>query len=352
MKISVFYSWQSDSPNPTNRGFIEKALEQAIQQVKSDDTIGLEIAPDRDTKDVPGTPPITQTILEKIDRCGLFLCDVTIITSKRAKRPTPNPNVLVELGYAVARVGWERIVFVMNTYFGTVAKLPFDLKGHRYPITYSLEPDATAEERARVRQKLSKDIASALKIAIDSRVIVNAINPKDRRVAQNFESILNNNTGTFWAYLQASGFAAGLTIVNKGHDDEVGAEYPSPKLVDPIVEVLSRYSFRTASNMSVDGKTLNWAGAFLRDFHSLARECKEILEHYADRDNRLISLVEDIRNRSEALILAIDASFTQPQLAHLYTDAKGVPDVHLDGFRYFLLAVMKARRVIRDFLIP
>ena len=42
MKKVVFYSWQSDLPNSTNRGFIQDALEKAAKAIERDDTIGLE----------------------------------------------------------------------------------------------------------------------------------------------------------------------------------------------------------------------------------------------------------------------------------------------------------------------
>ena len=65
-KSIIFYSWQSDLPNKTNRGFIEEALEKAVKSIRSDNTIEVELVIDRDTKDIPGSPDISKTILEKI----------------------------------------------------------------------------------------------------------------------------------------------------------------------------------------------------------------------------------------------------------------------------------------------
>ena len=50
----------------------------------------------------------------KIERAAVFVCDVSLINRGAGVRPTPNPNVLVELGYALAKVGWSRIVMVLN----------------------------------------------------------------------------------------------------------------------------------------------------------------------------------------------------------------------------------------------
>ena len=114
----VFYSWQSDLPNSTNRGFIEKALNNAAKAIRNDDSIKVELAIDRDTQDVPGSPDIPSAIVEKIEKSQIFVCDVSIINKRSKFRNTPNPNVLFELGYAIKTLGLERIVMVMNTAFG------------------------------------------------------------------------------------------------------------------------------------------------------------------------------------------------------------------------------------------
>src|SRR4051794_27181576 len=115
MQISIFYSWQKDSPKETNTDLIEAAARLAAERIKASADVVVEPVIDRDTQDVPGSPAIAQTILEKIDQCSLFLCDVTFVgKSTRRGHSTPNPNVLIELGYAVARKGWEQIICVMN----------------------------------------------------------------------------------------------------------------------------------------------------------------------------------------------------------------------------------------------
>src|SRR5436305_3979267 len=110
----IFYSWQSDLPNAVNRSFIEKALETAIKSVRNDDSIQIEPVIDRDTSGVPGSPDIAGTILEKIEQSQIFVCDVSIINLDQPSRPTPNPNVLVELGYALRALGPQRVIMVLN----------------------------------------------------------------------------------------------------------------------------------------------------------------------------------------------------------------------------------------------
>ena len=41
------------------------------------------------------------------------------------KRPAPNPNVLLELGYAAASIGSNRVILVQNTAFGDISTLSF-----------------------------------------------------------------------------------------------------------------------------------------------------------------------------------------------------------------------------------
>ena len=63
----IFYSWQSDLPNNTNRGFILQALENAAKHIRSDESIDVEPVVDRDTLDVPGSPNIVAILSTAID---------------------------------------------------------------------------------------------------------------------------------------------------------------------------------------------------------------------------------------------------------------------------------------------
>lgn len=156
--INVFYSWQTDLPNNTNRSFIEQALQLAAKDIIAD--VDAEIHPviDRDTAGVPGSPDIRQTIFSKIEASEVFVADVSIIGQPR-DRFVCNPNVLVELGYALKTLGHSRVLLLHNDAFGRVEDLPFDLRGRRV-ITYAAEetqPDKSVERR-RVAAILGKAI--------------------------------------------------------------------------------------------------------------------------------------------------------------------------------------------------
>jgi hypothetical protein len=126
-KIVVFYSWQSDSPKKTNLNAIRGALKSAAANIEKTHT-DLEIVPDEATRATSGSPNIPLKILEKIQACDVFLADLTTITPVRARRACPNPNVSFELGYAVADLGWDRVILLFNQAYGSFPKdLPFDI---------------------------------------------------------------------------------------------------------------------------------------------------------------------------------------------------------------------------------
>src|SRR5690349_15723360 len=124
LEFSVFYSWQLDRARSKCKDVIGQAASEAIDRLRLDASIEDSPRLDHDTKDIAGAPDIATTIFNKIDRCGIFLADVTFVGETNPiepeKRPKklPNPNVMLELGYAAARVGWDRIILVMNTEFG------------------------------------------------------------------------------------------------------------------------------------------------------------------------------------------------------------------------------------------
>jgi hypothetical protein len=159
----VFYSWQSDLPNATNRSFIQQALENVAKTIRSDDTVDVEPVIDRDTQGVPGAPDIAKTIFQKVTTADVVVADVSIIGGSRKGRATPNPNVLIELGFALHALGDERVVLVFNTAYGKVEQLPFDLKMRR-AVSYAMSESHTdrATERRALEVKLELAIRTAL----------------------------------------------------------------------------------------------------------------------------------------------------------------------------------------------
>lgn len=136
--VRVFYAWQSDLPNKTNRG----AIKNSLKKVKSNfSKKGMEIYIDEATRDVPGSPQIPDKILEKIIKADVFVCDVsTIRNSYKNKQATPNPNVVFELGFAVSELGWDRVILIINKAYTKFSDLPFDFDHNRImPYEFSVK---------------------------------------------------------------------------------------------------------------------------------------------------------------------------------------------------------------------
>jgi hypothetical protein len=165
MNLSVFYSWQSDLPNSTNRTFVERALKVALGSLQAQLEATLVPCLDRDTQNVPGTPDIVSTIFNKIEESHVFVSDISIVNRDAVpERRTPNPNVLFELGYAVKHLGWDKIICVYNLAYGDTQDLPFDLRTRRV-LTYRASSDAA--ENGKERDLLARKLADAIRMVIE-----------------------------------------------------------------------------------------------------------------------------------------------------------------------------------------
>ncbi|PSJ18541.1 hypothetical protein C7H79_02495 [Nitrosomonas supralitoralis] len=159
--MKIFYSWQSDIDSKYNRNFQIDCIKAAIKKLNRELELREPIRSDHDTKDVPGSPDITSTILQKIESSDVFLGDITFITFSE-KRFISNPNVLIELGYALHCLGDVRVINIMNTAFGEPdGNIPFDLAHKRWPITYLLNED-NYSDKAIVKKELTSKISAAL----------------------------------------------------------------------------------------------------------------------------------------------------------------------------------------------
>lgn len=170
--MKVFWSWQNDYKPESNRQFIRGALDEAVKQAAEE--LGLEPAErpelDHDTKNTPGMAEITNTILKKINESAVFVADLTPIGETDNGKALPNPNVMIELGWALKALGPDRIIAVMNTNSGyTPHDLPFDIR-HRRAMTYELAPSASKSDRAKIRKRLTTELTEALKTNLSQYV--------------------------------------------------------------------------------------------------------------------------------------------------------------------------------------
>jgi len=200
MKYTIFYSWQSDLPNNTNRSFIESVIKKSVEHANKNEEYELYLTLDRDTQGSPGAPNISQEILNKIRASDAFVADISIVTGDKEKsqRLSPNPNVLLELGYAIALLGWERIVLFFNENYGDGDDLPFDIRQHRR-MNYSLAQDGIKSE---VRNSLVAAFKKSLHDLIQCGKNIGSIKLPDLEVKWESPAVNQGSNGTVLTVLK------------------------------------------------------------------------------------------------------------------------------------------------------
>ena len=159
----VFYAWQSDRPERFNRYLIRFALNLAAKNISADPTVGVRVRIDADTEGVHGHCPVTETILKKIAVCDAFVPDLTFVASTGAGKLIPNPNVMLEYGYALQARSFSVMIPVMNTAFGAAKELPFDMGHLRFLVRYDLPATAKNAERRAVRKALTEELETIIR---------------------------------------------------------------------------------------------------------------------------------------------------------------------------------------------
>lgn len=158
MDTTIFYSWQSDDSK--TRSFIEKALKNAVQNIADNPDIELAPRVDKDTQGTAGAIHIVDTIKKKIETCGIFLADVSLIDTAKSGRSLVNQNVMFELGFAIGKHSESRVMMVANTDLGDIKNLPFDISHHRV-IQFSPKSDPKGA-------KLQAALESAINIHLNA----------------------------------------------------------------------------------------------------------------------------------------------------------------------------------------
>jgi hypothetical protein len=139
MANEVFFSWQSSCCS-NNREEIAEMINEAIRRSDCPKYTEIEGRPLK-----AGASQIAADIYQEIDKCEVFICDLSLQKLSK-KRRIPNPNVLIELGYAIKAKGWESIVILMNGRSGKPELLPFDMRYRT--VNVFLSQDAETKEEA------------------------------------------------------------------------------------------------------------------------------------------------------------------------------------------------------------
>jgi predicted nucleotide-binding protein len=97
----------------------------------------------------------------------MFISDISTInkTDIKSDRKTPNPNVMYELGYAVARLGWEKIILILSEEYGTINDIPFDIRQHA--ITCYILSDLQKEKQKSIIGNKAKVFEKKINLILD-----------------------------------------------------------------------------------------------------------------------------------------------------------------------------------------
>lgn len=86
-----------------------ECIDEAIDLAQESEA--FEAERDEATTGTTGSPNIVTTLFSKIDNCDLFIADLSLCFTedRQNEKKSPNPNVLLELGYAVKTLGWGQV---------------------------------------------------------------------------------------------------------------------------------------------------------------------------------------------------------------------------------------------------
>lgn len=147
----IFFCWQDHLEPKIHRFLIRDALNAAIGRVQDElppeaDCI---LRQDSDTMNWAGSVDIANAILGKISASTIVIGDVTpTMIDVEKNRFYPNPNVLLELGYAARALGWNRVVCLFNKANCDPEQLPFDIR-HRRLTAYCCK-DISEKKKAAI----------------------------------------------------------------------------------------------------------------------------------------------------------------------------------------------------------
>jgi hypothetical protein len=216
--MKVFWAWQSDHPGKISRHFVRDALAAAIEILREPQDIeepteaarrdALHL--DHDRLGLRGFKDLAAEIFRKIAASSVFVADVSPVgqtpptsadDGKEYAKPLMNPNVAIELGYAIGSITEDRVLAVLNAAFGTRDSLPFDIRHKDGVILYKLARDATREEIKQESRKLTSILVEALRPFVESDTLVGATPPTIRETLSTTSTAFFSNPGDVLADL-------------------------------------------------------------------------------------------------------------------------------------------------------
>jgi hypothetical protein len=188
--MKIFWAWQFDLPGKISRHFIRDAIEKAIAEINQVEGIDEpdevfqtgKMKLDYGRKGLRGSPDLAIAILKKIDNATVFVCDVTPVgkgppyTGDDGKQSDGkllmNPNVAIELGYALKTLTTDNVLMVMNNHYAKREDMPFDLGHKGGPILYKLGPGASKQEIDVEKKRLVAVLVEALREYVPKPAVI------------------------------------------------------------------------------------------------------------------------------------------------------------------------------------
>ncbi|MGN0221149.1 MAG: hypothetical protein ACI4BA_03380 [Prevotella sp.] len=221
-QYKVFFSWQSEDKK--SRKAIDVALQNAVETL-SDRGIRLEI--DLSTLGESGMPSIDQTILRKIDSCDIFLADVTPVTNYQKKsgnrmqvsKEVPNPNVLLELGYAMSALGVGYVIVAAHQGNWVLENMPFDIN-HRAIYSFT---SSNCDLTSRILEVIEYIKRNGRHRHLDKSYLINWIEKQYEKLSLSktvMDSVISEESTVFFRRRMARAFPGyrGLVEFKKARD--------------------------------------------------------------------------------------------------------------------------------------
>lgn len=131
LEPTIFFSPQTEYASASEA--LREQLQNAIANLNKRSRVELSLIESQRHRD--GAVRLNATMMRKIRKSLLFIADSTAIASMGSQENTqllPNPNVCVEIGYAIQSKRTEQIVLAQMQRSDFVGQFPFDLPNYQF----------------------------------------------------------------------------------------------------------------------------------------------------------------------------------------------------------------------------
>lgn len=179
---------ETDIQGIKTKDFLINCINSAIKSINNKGELkGIWLELYEGLNRIPGNADVAMEMFNQIDDCDIFIGDFTIVQkihkcgqhllNKHGVyfRYTPNCNVYGEYNRALGKTDdfWKQVILLMNDVNGSpnddVTVIPFDTRGRRWPITFSLKEN-TKDSEAIAKTELMKVLPMALRMSAKAAI--------------------------------------------------------------------------------------------------------------------------------------------------------------------------------------